>query len=27
MEIKDSNFFGLQIRHAHVITSRRTEAA
>ena len=26
-EIKDSNFFGLQIKHAHVITSRRTESA
>ena len=27
MEIKDSNLFGMQIKHAHVITSRRTEAA
>lgn len=26
-EIKDSNFFGLQIKHAHVITSRRVAAA
>lgn len=26
-EIRDSNFFGLQIKHAHVITSRRVAAA
>lgn len=26
-EIRDGNFFGLQIKHAHIITSRRTEAA
>ena len=26
-EIRDSNFFGLQIRHAHVITSKRSKAA
>ncbi len=26
-EIKDSNFFGLQIKHAHVITSGRVAAA
>lgn len=27
MELKDRNFFGLDVRHAHVITCRRTEAA
>ena len=26
-EIKDSNFFGLQIKHAYLITSRRSQAA
>lgn len=26
-EIKDSNFFGLQIKHAFLITSRRKQAA
>lgn len=26
-EIQDSNFFGLQIKHAHVITSQRPQAA
>lgn len=26
-EIKDSNFFGLQIKHAFLITSRRSQAA
>lgn len=26
-EIKDSNFFGLQIKHAFLITSRRRQAA
>lgn len=25
-EIKESNFFGLEIKHAHVITSRRNKA-
>lgn len=25
-EIKDSNFFGLQIKHAYLITSKRAEA-
>lgn len=25
-EIKDSNFFGLQIKHAHIITSKREKA-
>lgn len=27
IELRDRNFFGLDVRHAHVITCRRTEAA
>jgi len=26
-EVRDSNFFGQQIRHAHIITSRQTDHA